>query len=118
MPRTYAYVIVNDRGGAPCYEDGLLTLAVCKPAVRRTAQPGDLVIAYNGSDLLRDGPHRVRWAGVMKEKVGFADYWRGALQGTGGQHLPPRRGRASGTLGGRLRIRRRRAPFGKGALEP
>lgn len=74
--RTYAYVITNDGGTAPCYEDGFLTLAVCKPAIRRVARPGDLVIAYNGSGL--GDPHGVRWAGVVKEKLGFADYWRDA----------------------------------------
>lgn len=74
--RTYAYVIRNDGGGTPCYENGILTLAVCKPAIRRTARPGDLVIAYNGSGL--GDPHGVRWAGLVKEKLGFADYWRDA----------------------------------------
>lgn len=76
MAKTYTYVVRNDGGAAPCYERGLLTLAVCKPGVRRSAQPGDLVFAYNGRDLLQDGPHRVRWAGMVEEKVLFADYWR------------------------------------------
>lgn len=76
MPRTYAYVIVNDGGGAPCYENGRLTLAVCKPAIRRTARADDLVVAYSSKKL--GDSNRVRWAGVIKEKVGFADYWRDA----------------------------------------
>lgn len=65
---------MNDGGGAPCYEDGLLTLAVCKPRIRRTAGPGDLVIAYNSKKL--GDSNRVRWAGVVEKKLGFADYWR------------------------------------------
>jgi hypothetical protein len=74
--RTYAYVIVNDGGTAPCYENGFLTLAICKPAIRRVARLGDLVLAYNGSGL--GHPDKVRWAGVVKEKLRFADYWRDA----------------------------------------
>jgi len=73
VPRTYTYVIVSDGGGAPCYEKGLLTLALCKPAIRRTARLGDLVLAYNSKKL--GDSNRVPWAGVVKEKLSFADYW-------------------------------------------
>jgi len=44
--RMYVYKIVVDNGGAPCVQDRLLSLAICKPAIRRTAQPGDLIFAF------------------------------------------------------------------------
>lgn len=71
--RAFIYVIASDRGTAPCFGDGWATLALCKPAIRRGAKPGDLIIAFNGRDL--GEPHRVRWAGVVKEKLGFDRYW-------------------------------------------
>lgn len=51
----------------------MATLAVCKPAIRRRAELGDLVVALNGRDL--GEPDKVRWAGVVKEKLGFGQYW-------------------------------------------
>lgn len=60
--RTYLYKLTSDRGGAPCAppprvgEDPLLTLSICKPAIRRTAEPGDRVIGLTSRALeLSDG---------------------------------------------------------------
>jgi hypothetical protein len=73
--RIYTYVIVNDAGSAPNYEDPFVTLAVCKPKVRLGAAIGDLVVAFTGKPLGPE-PHGVRWAGIVAEKLTFAEYWR------------------------------------------
>ncbi len=55
--RTYLYKLTSDRGGAPCAPlplagDGpLLTLSICKPAIRRTAQPGDRLLGLTSVAL-------------------------------------------------------------------
>lgn len=55
--RTYLYKLTSDRGGAPCAppprtgEEALLTLSICKPAIRRTAQAGDRVIGVTSRAL-------------------------------------------------------------------
>jgi hypothetical protein len=72
--KVFTYVQVNDGGSAPNYDPPALTLAVCKPLIRRTAQRGDLVLAFAGRRLGLD-PHGVRWAGVVAEKLTFAEYW-------------------------------------------
>ena len=54
MARFYRYVLADDNGTAPCPQDGLLTLATCKPAVRRTAQAGDLIAAFAPAPFPRD----------------------------------------------------------------
>lgn len=72
--KVFTYVQVNDGGSAPNYDSPALTLAVCKPRIRRTAQRGDLVLAFAGRRLGLD-PHGVRWAGVVAEKLTFAEYW-------------------------------------------
>lgn len=57
MPRTYLYKLTSDRGGAPCAppsrlgEAPLLTLSICKPAIRRTAQPGDRILGITSRSL-------------------------------------------------------------------
>lgn len=57
MPRTYLYKLTSDRGGAPCApppppgEESLLSLSICKPAIRRTAQPGDRLLGLTSHAL-------------------------------------------------------------------
>ncbi len=72
--KLYRYVIVYDVGSAPNYDPPCATLAICKPAIRRTASPGDVVLAFTGSTL-GTAPHAVRWAGVVAESMTFAAYW-------------------------------------------
>jgi hypothetical protein len=47
---------VNE-GGAPCVQDGLLTLAIYKPAIRRTAPEGSVIIAFAGDCMGGEGYH-------------------------------------------------------------
>ena len=70
-----AYVITTDAGSAPNYDPPCTTLAVCKPRIRQTAALGDLVLAYAGSNVNPHEPHTVIWAGVVSEKLTFAEYW-------------------------------------------
>jgi hypothetical protein len=70
----YCYVIATDAGSAPNYDPPFTTLAICKPKIRTSAQLGDAVLAFTGADESRE-PHAVRWAGVVREKLSFADYW-------------------------------------------
>jgi hypothetical protein len=72
--RVFTYVQVYDGGSAPNYDPPAFTLAVCKPRIRMTARPGDLILAFSGRRLGLD-PHGVRWAGVVAEKLTFAEYW-------------------------------------------
>jgi len=43
-PKLYSYIVATDKGFAPCVTKNLLTLAGCKPKIRSTAKPGDLII--------------------------------------------------------------------------
>lgn len=75
------YVLTTDAGSAPNFEAPLTTLAICKPRLRRAAQPGDVVLAFNGATVRtatgnrRFAPDTVRWAGVVSETLSFAEYW-------------------------------------------
>ena len=50
----YIYKLTADSGCAPCVDGELLTLAICKPRIRRGAQAGDLLIGFAGSELSPD----------------------------------------------------------------
>ena len=47
MPKVYVYTIVTDAGFAPNPYGSYLTLATCKPIIRKLAQVGDIIIAHH-----------------------------------------------------------------------
>lgn len=84
MPRTYVYKLTSDRGGAPCAppprasQPPLLTLSICKPAIRRTAQPGDRLLGLTSRSLvLRDDypPTAVIYAAVVNQVLDAREYY-------------------------------------------
>ena len=72
--RVWSYVITTDRGSAPNYDEPAVTLAICKPRIRRCAKERDLVLAFNGKTL-DHRPHSVRWAGTVSEVLSLEEYW-------------------------------------------
>jgi hypothetical protein len=44
----YVYKMVADNGGAPCISGNLLSLAICKPKIRKTAGKESLVFGFGG----------------------------------------------------------------------
>lgn len=80
--RVWTYVIVADLGSAPNHEGAATTLTICKPRIRRSARPGDLVIAFNGAAVEDEEgcfrhahPDSLRWAGVVADVLPLAAYW-------------------------------------------
>jgi hypothetical protein len=73
--RVHTYVIRWDAGSAPNYDPPFITLAVCKPRIRKKAEVGDLVLAFAGKPVNPLEPHTVVWAGIVAEKMSFSDYW-------------------------------------------
>ncbi len=84
MPKTFVYKLTSDRGGAPCAPAPhrgaapLLTLSICKPAIRRTAQPGDRILGLTSRSLaLREGYplHAVIYAAIVSEAMDAREYY-------------------------------------------
>ncbi|MDQ3482212.1 MAG: hypothetical protein M3448_02215 [Pseudomonadota bacterium] len=69
----YRYIITADTGMAPAVADGLISLATCKPVVRRSTRVGDWVVACRASPA---PPGLVAWAGRVRQKLEIADYER------------------------------------------
>lgn len=51
MTKVYIYKLTTDDGGAPCISDGILSLAICKPAVRSTAQRDNVLLGFAANSL-------------------------------------------------------------------
>jgi hypothetical protein len=47
----YIYKMSWDAGIAPAVADGLLSLAICKPAIRNNAKPGDVIAGFAGAGM-------------------------------------------------------------------
>jgi len=89
--RTYIYKLTYDRGGAPCAPQNpgglsVLTLSICKPAIRRTAQPGDRIVGLTSRALAdREGYplHAVIYAAIVTRVLDAREYYssEGEYQG-------------------------------------
>src|SRR5262249_55834447 len=44
----FIYKMVADNGGAPCVFRNLLSLAICKPKIRKSAKKGSLIFGFGG----------------------------------------------------------------------
>jgi Nucleotide modification associated domain 2 len=54
-PQLYVYKLTHDHGAAPCIDGGrLLTLAICKPDIRRMARVGDVLFGFAADSLSPD----------------------------------------------------------------
>lgn len=73
MTRILRYILRHDTGMAPCVDDGLVSLATCKPRIRASARPSDWVAGF------RPGPHDpglLVWAGRVAGSLDVGEYER------------------------------------------
>ncbi len=86
-PKFYFYKMTVDDGGAPCVQDGLLTLAICKPTVRRVAPEGSVIIAFAGgawneTELRTTASFTRRWCQRERQTADAGDMPIGATAST------------------------------------
>jgi len=74
MSRIYFYKLTADNGGAPCVQDGLLSLAICKPMIRETAQRGDVIFGFAANSL--DPKNRLIYIARISENIGDGAYYK------------------------------------------
>jgi hypothetical protein len=74
MSRIYFYKLTADNGGAPCVQDSLLSLAICKPMIRMKAQPGDLIFGFAANSLYPD--NRLIYIARISGRVCNGMYYR------------------------------------------
>ena len=73
MTRLYTYVVATDLGLAPNPFQGVCTLAVCKPMIRRTARVGDWILGTGSKTRGHQG--RAVYAMQVAEALDFEAYW-------------------------------------------
>jgi Nucleotide modification associated domain 2 len=73
--RYYVYKMTADNGGAPHVAKGMLSLAICKPMIRRTAKDGDVIFGFGGKRL---GERLIYVAQINKKCYGNEYYKEGS----------------------------------------
>lgn len=75
MSRLYVYKVRYDDGTAPHVRDGLLSLALCKAAIRATAQVGDVLLGFAAKSMCSD--QRLVYAANISARIEHGEYFRG-----------------------------------------
>ncbi len=71
--RIYVYKIIEDSGGAPCVTRALLTLALCKPSIRRSAAVGDWIFAFGSNN--EEPANRLVYIASVTQKITDGQYY-------------------------------------------
>ena len=98
MSKIYFYKLTVDDGGAPCVEKGLLSLAICKPMLRSTADQDNIIIGFAANSLHSD--NRLIYVARVNKKLLNGDYYRpgkysrraDCIYESRGHHFGPRPG--------------------------
>jgi len=74
MAKIYFYKLTVDAGAAPCIKNGILSLAICKPMLRKTAVAGDLIFGFAANSLHRD--NRLIYLARVTRALRNGEYFR------------------------------------------
>ena len=72
-----SYKMMYDTGFAPNPYCGVLSLATCKPGIRKVAQPGEWIAGFTSKALCGDiiGGERLIFLMLVSEKIKFEEYY-------------------------------------------
>ena len=73
MTRILRYILQVDKGMAPCVDNGLVSLATCKPKIRASAKAGEWVAGFRPRP---DDRGLLVWAGRVADILDVAEYER------------------------------------------
>jgi hypothetical protein len=73
MTRIYFYKLTADNGGAPHVHRGWLSLAICKPQIRKKAKEGDLIFGFAANSLHKD--NRLIYAARVTKNLSGGSYY-------------------------------------------
>lgn len=76
--RLFTYKMTHDTGFAPNPFGNFLTIATCKPAMRRSKRVGDWIAGFTSKELSghQVGDERLVFLMQVDEKIALADYFR------------------------------------------
>ena len=72
-----SYKMKVDKGFAPNYSGGILTLATCKPYIRETAKVGEWLAGWSSKALdgSQKGAEKLVYLARISKTLTFAEYW-------------------------------------------
>jgi hypothetical protein len=73
MDKVYLYKLTVDAGGAPCLSGDILSLAICKPAIRSTAKRGNIILGFAANSLYKD--NRLVYMARVTENLDGKNYF-------------------------------------------
>lgn len=76
--KLYSYKMKHDYGFAPNPFLGVLTLATCKPGMRRNTQIGNWIAGWTSNHMVRSlgvGENELIYLAKVTDKLTFAEYW-------------------------------------------
>lgn len=71
-PEIFVYKMVVDNGGAPCVTGNVLSLAICKPKIRKSAREGSLIFGFGGKKY----KERLIYIACVTNKLERDDYYQ------------------------------------------
>lgn len=79
--RLFSYKMTHDTGFAPNPFHGILTLANCKPCIRKCKKDGDWIAGFSSKELNGDKTGKERLIYLMKvtDKISYNEYWNNPL---------------------------------------
>jgi hypothetical protein len=76
MSKYYFYKLTHDNGGAPCIDGNLLSLAICKPMIRSTAEVDNIILGFAANSLHSN--NRLLYVARVTKKLVGGDYFKSA----------------------------------------
>jgi hypothetical protein len=76
--RLFSYKMTHDSGFAPNPFGGFLTLATCKPLIRKHKRPGDWIAGFTSKQLNGDaiGNEKLIYLMKIEKIIPFSEYWK------------------------------------------
>ncbi len=76
--RLFSYKLANDSGFAPNPFHGFMTLANCKPQIRKSKKVGDWIAGFTSKQLDKDtaiGKEKLIYLMLVTDKIDYDEYW-------------------------------------------
>ena len=70
----FSYIITTDSGAAPNADNGMLSLAICKPMIRRGAKCGDIIIGISGKKMFNNKERQIVYIARITRVVTMKEY--------------------------------------------
>lgn len=72
----YSYKLTTDNGSAPCADNGLLSLTICKPMIRKKCKLNDYVIGISSKNMKLGDKYKIIYIAKITKIITIKDYYK------------------------------------------